>query len=280
MKIRYLIFPVVAFGLGVATAQAADQTELKDQRQKASYAIGSNIGTTWKSQDIDLDLDVVMRGLKDALAGNKLLMSDQEKREVLGTFQKEARAKWEEKRKLLGEKNLKDGEAFLAANKAKSGIVTLPSGLQYKVVKEGTGEMPKANDRAKVNYRGSLIDGTEFDSSPTNQPAIFTVKGVIKGWTEALQLMKVGAKWQLFSPPNLAYGAAGSGAKIGPNSVLIFDVELAGVEPNPVASQAESSPVTSDIIKVPSAEEMKKGAKIEVIKKEDLEKKKEEADKK
>jgi len=264
----------------MATAQAADQTELKDQRQKASYAIGSNIGRTWKNQDIDLDLDLVMRGLKDALAGNKLLLSDQESREVLLTFQKEARAKFEEKRKQLGEKNLKDGEAFLAANKTKPGIVTLPSGLQYKVIKEGTGEIPKANDRAKVNYRGTLIDGAEFDSSPTNQPAIFTVKGVIKGWTEALQLMKVGAKWQLFIPPNLAYGAAGSGAKIGPNSVLIFDVELVGLEPNPVASQAESAPVTSDIIKVPSAEEMKKGAKIEVIKKEDLEKKKDEADKK
>jgi len=264
----------------MATAQAADQTELKDQRQKASYAIGSNIGRTWKNQDIDLDLDLVMRGLKDALAGNKLLLSDQESREVLLTFQKEARAKFEEKRKQLGEKNLKDGEEFLAANKAKPGIVTLASGLQYKVIKESTGEIPKANDRAKVNYRGTLIDGAEFDSSPTNQPAIFTVKGVIKGWTEALQLMKVGTKWQLFIPPNLAYGAAGSGAKIGPNSVLIFDVELVGLEPNPVASQAESAPVTSDIIKVPSAEEMKKGAKIEVIKKEDLEKKKDEADKK
>jgi FKBP-type peptidyl-prolyl cis-trans isomerase FklB len=280
MKIRYLLFPVVAFGLSMTAAQAADQTELKDQRQKASYAIGSNIGRTWKNQDIDLDLDLVMRGLKDALAGNKLLLTDLESREVLTTFQKEARAKFEEKRKQLGEKNLKEGEAFLAANKAKPGIVTLPSGLQYKVIKEGTGEMPKANDRAKVNYRGSLIDGTEFDSSPTNQPAIFTVKGVIKGWTEALQLMKVGSKWQLFIPPNLAYGAQGSGAKIGPNSVLVFDVDLIGVEPNPVAPQAESAPVTSDIIKVPSAEEMKKGAKIEVIKKEDLEKKKDETDKK
>ena len=264
----------------MATAQAADQTELKDQRQKSSYAIGAQVGSNWKRQDIDLDLDVMMRGLKDALAGNKLLLSDQESREVLQAFSKEVRAKYEEKRKQLGEKNLKDGEAFLAANKAKPGIVTLPSGLQYKVIKEGTGEIPKANDRAKVHYRGTLIDGTEFDSSPTNQPAIFTVKGVIKGWTEALQLMKVGSKWQLFIPPNLAYGAAGSGAKIAPNSVLIFDVELAGVEPNPVAIQAESSPVTSDIIKVPSAEEMKKGAKIEVIKKEDLEKKKDEADKK
>ena len=189
---------------------------------------------------------------------------------------KEIRAKQEEKRKQQGEKNKEEGEKFLAENETKEGVKTLPSGLQYKILSEGSGESPKAGDIATVNYRGTLIDGTEFDSSyKRGQPSTFSVTGVIKGWTEALELMKPGAKWQLFIPSELAYGERGSGQMIGPNATLIFDVELVSFKPPTppaAANPAPAQPVTSDIIKVPSKEELEKGAKIEVIKAADLEK--------
>ena len=158
-------------------------------------------------------------------------MTEQEMKETLAGLQKELMEKQAERAKLLAEKNKKEGEAFLAANKTKEGVKTLPDGLQYKVIKEGTGKTPKADDTVVTNYRGTLIDGTEFDSSyKRGQPATFPVKGVIPGWTEALQLMKEGSKWELFIPSNLAYGERGAGNAIGPNATLVFEIELISVK--------------------------------------------------
>ncbi len=262
---------LVVVGLCASGLEAADNVDLTDQKAKVSYGIGMNLGMQWRQQEVPIDPDVLMKGMKDAMEGNATLMTEEEMRNTLTAFQNQHRAQQMEKRKLQGEKNLTDGEKFLAENKTKPGVVTLPSGLQYKVIEEGSGDSPAAHDQVTVNYRGKLIDGTEFDSSyKRGEPATFGVSGVIKGWTEALQLMKPGAKWELYIPSALAYMERGSGAQIGPNSTLIFDVELVSVkkqEPPPAPE-----PVTSDIIKVPSKEEMEKGAKIEVIKKEDLDK--------
>ncbi len=208
----------------------ADETSLKTKKDKVSYVIGVNVGKGMQQQSIDIDPDIFAKGLKDAMTGAKTAMTDEEMRQVLTAFQKEMAEKQAEKMKVVAEKNKKEGEAFLAANKKKKGVKTLPSGLQYKVIKEGTGEMPKLTDTVTTNYRGTLIDGTEFDSSyKRGQPAKFPVKGVIAGWTEALQLMKVGSTWQLFIPSSLAYGERGAGNIIGPNATLIFDIELISI---------------------------------------------------
>ncbi len=210
----------------------AQDVVLKSQKDKVSYSMGMDIGMTLKSQSIDFDPALLARGIKDAISGQKPLMTNQEIRETLATFQKEMMAKQQELAKQLGEKNKKEGEAFLAENKKKEGIKTLSSGLQYKVTKAGTGKKPKATDTVTVNYRGTLIDGKEFDSSYSRgKPVTFPVNGVIPGWTEALQLLEEGAKWQLFIPSNLAYGERGTpGGPIGPNATLIFDVELISVQ--------------------------------------------------
>lgn len=251
---------------------AQDANPFKDEKEKASYAVGLNLGGNWKRQDIDLDFDQVLRGLKDTRPNAKPLLTEEEAREVLNKFQQQIMAAQQEKRRVQGEKNKQAGAAFLAENKNKPGVKTLDNGLQYKVITEGSGDIPKREDTVTVKYRGTLIDGTEFDNSEKapNGTATFRVNGVIRGWTEALTQMKVGSKWQLFIPPDLAYGERGSGANIGPESTLIFDVELLSVQPAPPPVQPK--PLTSDIIKVPSAEEMKKGAKIETIKAEDVEK--------
>ncbi len=212
-------------------ATAAAPSPLKNEEEKLSYAVGMNLGLNFRQQAIEIDPQLISQGLRDALAGGKTLMTEDEMSAVLRQFQTELRAKAEERRKLLPEANRKDGEAFLAANKTKPGVVTLPSGLQYKVLTEGSGPKPGLEDTVVCNYRGSLIDGTEFDSSTKHGgPATFPVKGVIKGWTEALQLMSVGSKWQLFIPPDLAYGEAGAaGGAIGPNATLVFEVELVSI---------------------------------------------------
>lgn len=214
-----------------ATAPTAKPRPLTTQQDKISYAIGMNMAKNLQRQSLDVEPDVVSRGLKDVLAGNKTLLTEDEAKATLTTLQNDMRAKQQEKVQQVGQANKKEGEDFLAANKGKDGVVTLPSGLQYKVLKEGTGPKPSASDSVVCNYQGTLINGTEFDSSyKRGQPATFPVSGVIKGWTEALQLMPVGSKWQLFIPPNLAYGERGAGADIGPNATLIFEVELMSIQ--------------------------------------------------
>ncbi len=203
----------------------------KTQKDRVSYVIGVDIGTNLKKHSIDVNPDLLFKGIKDGLSGDKLMMSDQEIKETIAAFQKEIQAKQEELSKKMGEKNKKEGEAFLAENKKKDGVVTLPSGLQYKILKKGSGKKPKLTDTVTTHYKGTLIDGTEFDSSyRRNQPVSFPVNGVIAGWTEALQLMEEGAKWQLFIPPHLAYGERGAGPRIGPNATLIFEVELLSIQ--------------------------------------------------
>lgn len=222
----------VVLGLLTGIAGAADtQPALKDQKDKISYSIGMNIGNSLKQQPFEVNPDLVAAGLKDMLKGVKPLLTEAEVEAVLGAFQREMMAKQQAEASKKGDENQKVGETFLTANKKKEGVKTTASGLQYKIVKAGTGPLPKATDTVKTHYRGTLIDGTEFDSSyKRNQPATFPVNGVIKGWTEALQLMPVGSKWQLFIPSELAYGPRGAGRDIGPNATLIFDIELLGIE--------------------------------------------------
>ncbi|MDP2682109.1 MAG: FKBP-type peptidyl-prolyl cis-trans isomerase [Deltaproteobacteria bacterium] len=212
-------------------ANAGGDTMLKNEKDKVSYSIGLNIGGNFKSQSVDINTDVLLKGIKDALSGSKPLMTEKEIQETMTAFQKEMTAKHGEQTKALAETNKKEGEAFLAANKGKEGVKTTSSGLQYKIIKDGNGQTPKATDTVTVNYSGTLIDGTEFDSSyKRGEPASFPLNGVIPGWTEALQMMKVGSKWQLFLPTAIAYGERGQGRVIGPNAALIFEVELLSVK--------------------------------------------------
>ena len=211
---------------------------LKTPKDKASYAIGLNIGRGMRKDAVDIDPNILSRGLKDGLAGGKPLLTDEEAKTALMVLQSDVRKKQADKMLLVGETNKKEGEEFLAANKTKEGVVTLPSGLQYKILKEGAGPKPSATDSVVCNYRGTLLNDTEFDSSyKRGQPATFPVGGVIKGWTEALQLMPVGSKWQLFVPSELAYGQRGPSPEIGPNSTLIFEVELLSIQDKVTGSQ-------------------------------------------
>jgi FKBP-type peptidyl-prolyl cis-trans isomerase FklB len=196
-----------------------------------SYAIGMDLGNKLKNQPVELDHSLIIKGISDTLTGSKTLMNEREFSDSLNALKKEMSQKRMDRMKEESEKNKKEGEAFLAENSEKEGVVTLPSGLQYKVIKEGTGKNPKSTDTVTVNYVGTLINGNEFDSSyRRGQPASFRVNGVIRGWTEALQLMKEGAKWKLFIPPGLAYGERGAGRGIGPNETLIFEVELISIK--------------------------------------------------
>jgi len=213
------------------TAFAADAPELKTDKEKISYSIGMDIGGNLKRGSVEVDPDLLAKGLKDSYGGGKTILSEDEARNTITDFQKTLMAKQAETMQKLSEKNKADGEKFLAENAKKEGVKTLPSGLQYKEIAPGTGKSPKTTDTVTTHYKGTLIDGTEFDSSyKRGQPATFQVSGVIPGWTEALQLMKEGAKWQLFVPSNLAYGERGAGREIGPNATLIFEVELISVK--------------------------------------------------
>ena len=204
---------------------------LKTQKDKFSYALGMKMGANLKKQSVPVDPAILARGLKDGLAGGKTLLTDDEAQAALKAMQDDLRAKQQAKIQEAAGANKKEGEAFLSANKGKEGVVALASGLQYKILKEGTGPKPAATDSVVCNYQGTLINGKEFDSSyKRGQPATFPVNGVIKGWTEALQLMPVGSKWQLFIPADLAYGDRGAGADIGPGETLIFEVELLSIE--------------------------------------------------
>jgi len=235
--------PSAAKKTGTA-AKPGTVTTLTTTKQKASYAIGMNLGGGLHRQNIDVDTDAIVQGLQDTLNGKKALLTDEEARSALMQLQSEMQAKMQAKQTAEGEANKKEGDAFLAANKTKEGVVTLPSGLQYKILKEGSGPKPTATDSVVCNYKGTLINGTEFDSSyKRGEPATFPVTGVIKGWTEALQLMPVGSKWQLFIPSDLAYGPRGTpGGPIGPNSTLIFEVELISIKEKPPAPDKVPAP--------------------------------------
>jgi FKBP-type peptidyl-prolyl cis-trans isomerase len=212
-------------------AKAKAPFTLKTPKDKASYAMGMNIGNGLRKQSVDIDPAILARGLRDAFANGKTLLTEDEVRTILTQLQADMRKKQQEVAQVAAENNKKQGIAFLEANKTKEGVVTLPSGLQYKVLQEGTGAKPTVTDSVVCNYRGTLLDNTEFDSSyKRGQPITIPVTGVIKGWTEALQLMPVGSKWQLFVPSDLAYGERGAGGPIGPNATLIFEIELVGIQ--------------------------------------------------
>ena len=211
--------------LGCNTPQR--KSSLAEGKEKTSYALGLNIGSSLKQLDADIDLDILFQAMRDTMESRGVLMNQTEFRKVLTAFQNEVRLSRNKKRQEKATENLKKSEEFLAKNKEKEGVITTASGLQYKIIKQGNGPKPKATDKVKVNYRGTTIDGKEFDSSyKRGKPATFGIKGVIKGWTEALQLMNVGSKYELYIPADLAYGANGSGPNIGPNEALIFEVEL------------------------------------------------------
>lgn len=228
---------IVVLALVAAPFAPGAEPDLKDQKSKVSYSIGLDIGTTLKRQKIDVNGEVLSRGIQDGLTGAKPLMTEAQTKEAMQTFQKDMVAKQEASQKEAGDKNSVAGKKYLEENKTKPGVKVTADGLQYKVLKEGTGPVPKLTDTVKVNYRGTTIEGTEFDSSyKRGTPATFPVNRVIKGWTEALELMKVGAKYQLAIPADLAYGEHGAGSDIGPNSTLLFEVELLGIEPPESAS--------------------------------------------
>jgi FKBP-type peptidyl-prolyl cis-trans isomerase FklB len=218
---------------GTTTARAPVVLTLKTPKDKASYAIGMNIGKSIHKDAVDIDLSILVRGIKDAIGSGKTLLTDDEARAALTALQADMVKRMQQK-----------GELFLAENKSKEGVVTLPSGLQYKILKEGTGPKPTAADTVVCNYKGTLIDNTEFDSSyKRGQPATFPVSGVIKGWTEALQLMPVGSKWQLFIPSELGYGARGGpGGGIAPYSALVFEVELLSIQPKAEVQTPKPAP--------------------------------------
>jgi FKBP-type peptidyl-prolyl cis-trans isomerase len=256
------------------TASTNAPDHFTDEKSRVSYALGMMNGHQWKTQDLDLDPDQYAQGIKDALADRPTLLTEDQAKQVLDGFRREFVAKQQAKKKEQAIKNKADGEAFLSTNKLAPGIkelsVALPNGqtdsLQYLVLTNGSGPLPKAGDKVTVNYRGTLLDGTEFDSSYKHgRPATFQVGEVIKGWTEALKNMPVGSKWRLFIPADLAYGENGRSGIPG-NALLTFDVELLDIQAPPPAP----APLTSDIIRVPGMDEIKKGAKPEVIKAEDV----------
>ncbi|HEY5041875.1 MAG TPA: FKBP-type peptidyl-prolyl cis-trans isomerase [Verrucomicrobiae bacterium] len=271
---KKIIFSLICIST-VTTVVADGTNQLADEKSRASYAIGMMIGRQWRQQEVDIDPDIYVRGIKDVLAGGQMQLTPNEADQAINAFQKQITARQPQLMAEMAAKNKTEGGAFLAANKNKPGVkllpVTLPDGktydLQYIVVTNGTGEIPAATDIVTVNYRGAFVDGWEFDSSSQRgQPATFPVTGVIPGWTAALEKMPVGSSWKLFVPSEIAYGESGS-RNIPPNSTLIFDVDLLSVHKAtpPPPALAPPAPLTSDIIKVPSADEMKKGAKIETI---------------
>jgi len=224
MKTRVLVTSLLmASSVSIVHAEGS----LGSEKQKFSYAVGVQIGQDLKRNGMDIDADAVAMAIDDAMEGKKPQLTMEEMQAIFSDYQKKEVAKKE----LAGSANKAEGEAFLAENSGKEGVTTLPSGLQYKVLTVGKGKQPTAEDTVSVHYRGTLINGTEFDSSyQRGEPATFPVNGVISGWTEALQLMKEGAKWQLFIPSDLAYGPRGAGGDIGPHSMLQFDVELLSVK--------------------------------------------------
>ncbi len=220
------IFLLPASGC-IAEEKAQSPVELKDLKDKVSYAIGLSIGRDFKNQDLEINPDILAQGIRDSLQGNDPLMSDEEIKETQMAFQEEVRAKQQKLMEMAAEKNVQKEQTFLEQNKKKEGVKVTESGLQYEIIEEGTGPKPDPTDQVKVHYSGTLLTGSEFDSSyQRGEPAVFPVNAVIPGWTEALQMMKEGAKWKLYIPSRLAYGERGAGQSIGPNETLVFTVEL------------------------------------------------------
>jgi len=236
-------------GQGTAAAKkpgtAAAPLAMTTQKQKASYAIGVNIGKGLHRDGVDVDPALIRRGIQDGIAGGKLALTDDEMKAALTVLTTDLKKKADAETAAVGEANKKEGDAFLAANKSKDGVQTLPDGLQYKVLTAGNGPKPTANDTVVCNYKGTLINGTEFDSSyKRGQPAKFPVGQVIKGWTEVLQLMPMGSKWEVYIPSDLAYGPQGPGrGPIGPNQTLIFEIELVSIQPKD-ATTTPAAPAT------------------------------------
>jgi FKBP-type peptidyl-prolyl cis-trans isomerase len=205
--------------------------ELKTDTDKLSYTFGASLGKSLKKQEVELNLDILSQGIQDVFNGKDTALSEEDMQQIISHYQQQKLQQQQATQEKQAEENQKAGEAFLAENAKKEGVKVLPSGLQYKVLTQGKGKTPKATDTVVTHYKGTLIDGTEFDSSISRgKPALFPVNQVIKGWTEALQLMKEGDKWQLFVPAQLGYGAQGTGHLIGPNATLIFEVELIEVK--------------------------------------------------
>jgi FKBP-type peptidyl-prolyl cis-trans isomerase len=227
MKLKWIA--VLGTVLLAAQVSAEEAPVLKSQQDKVNYGIGVSMGKSLKRMGIEVNQDLVVKGLKDELSG-KLLLSEEEIQKTLSEFQKDLQQKQAQAKMTAAQDNKKEGEAFLAENKKKEGVVTLQDGLQYKILKAGKGQKPKETDTVEVHYKGTLINGKVFDSSKPEHPITFQVKQVVPGWQEALKLMPAGSKWQLFIPPELAYGQQGAGSDIGPNSTLIFEVELVAIK--------------------------------------------------
>ena len=232
MRATALVFVTIALaGSGGSGAAVQQRPALETAEAKLSYALGMDLGKQLRQKKVEIDAAVFARGLADALAGGALLLTEAESRALVTALQEDMQRREFARVVENAEKNKKDGDAFLAANRQKPGVVVLDSGLQYRILAAGTGRKPTADDTVICQYKGTLIDGAEFDSSYSRgEPATFPVKGVMKGWSEALQLMPVGSRWQLFVPPELAYGSRGSGGRIAPNTTLVFDVELTGIK--------------------------------------------------
>lgn len=241
---RLFVLAMVWLSLGADRAYAQDAParepasapapaiDPKEVGPIASYGIGLNMGRSMKADGVEIDLDGLFQGIRDGAQAAQPKYTEQQIRTAIAIFQRDMQAKSQQQRSAVADKNQREGQAFLARNKTRAGIKALPSGLQYEVLRAGNGASPKGNDKVKVHYEGSLLDGTVFDSSvKRKEPAVLRVRGVIPGWTEALQLMKVGDKWRLYVPSELAYGAEGAGRDIGPNATLVFEVELLGIEP-------------------------------------------------
>ena len=228
---KLILMGAISMALASGISLAGDKVEPKTESDKVSYSVGYRLGGDFKRQQVDINSDMLVQGIEDAASGGDALMTEEQMRTVMMNLANRVKAEQMEKQKQEGAENIKAGEAFLAENAGKEGVKTTDSGLQYKVITAGEGKTPQKSDKVTVHYRGTLIDGSEFDSSYSrNKPATFGVGQVIPGWTEALQLMKEGDKWEIYLPSKLGYGERGAGAKIPPNSTLIFEVELISVD--------------------------------------------------
>lgn len=227
---KYAMIYLCSFVLVSGQAWSEEAKEIKSDKDKLSYSIGASIGKNLKKETVDVDLGLLIKGLENGLTGEKLAIPEKEVRQVMSAYQSELRKKLMVNRQQAAEENKKKSEAFLAENKAKKGVTTLPSGVQYTIIKEGKGKKPTESDMVEVNYRGALANGTEFDATEPGHPANLKVSSLIAGWKQALSMMPAGSKWQIVIPPQLAYGERGVGSYIGPNEALVFEVELLAIK--------------------------------------------------